>query len=389
MHYNKLTYGILSSLILLSNSVIAAEYLVDADLSPTLRYDDNVELREDKEGSFSTEITPTLFLSRATEDSFLGLDAGYRIEKFTSLEELDRQDPFLLFSSSATHERSEFGLDAEYSQRAQRTIAAEDTGDFASDATVTTRSIAPRYQYQLSARDFLYTNLSYQDRSYDDNEFLDNETYVITGGWRRNFTERLTGGLALTYIDYEAEAIDRTSEYDSYNLNVTSTYRLSELWSFAGQVGYRTLDSENSNINGFTVKDTSSGSLFSLSAIYEGYLNNISIEISKALNPSGEGVVNEQESISVDWQRQIASRLDFGFNASFQKTTSASDFDNTDRDYMTFSPSLRWRVEENITLNLGYQFRKQDEKGDTVQKAESNMVFLTLNYDWGGLLYSR
>ena len=48
MHYNKLTYGILSSLILLSNSVIAAEYLVDADLSPTLRYDDNVELREDK-----------------------------------------------------------------------------------------------------------------------------------------------------------------------------------------------------------------------------------------------------------------------------------------------------------------------------------------------------
>tara|TARA_R110000851_G_scaffold229829_2_gene382564 strand:+ start:6636 stop:7799 length:1164 start_codon:yes stop_codon:yes gene_type:complete len=387
MHYNKLTYGILSSLILLSNSVIAAEYLVDADLSPTLRYDDNVELREEEEGSFSTEVTPTLFLSRATEDTFLGLDAGYRIEKFTSLEELDRQDPFLLFSSSVTHERSEYGLDAEYSQRAQRTIAAEDTGDFASDATVITRSISPRYQYQLTARDFLYTNLSYKDRSYDEDQFLDNETYTMTGGWRRNFTERLSSGFALTYIDYEAESSNRTSEYKAYNLNVTSTYLLSELWSLAGQVGYNTLDSENTIINGSTFKDKSSGTLYSLSAIYQGDLNNISIEIAKALNPSGEGVVNEQESISVDWQRRIASRLNFGLLTSFQKTTSASDFDNTDRDYMTFSPSLRWLVEENITLNMGYQFRKQE--GDTTQDAESNMVFITLNYDWGGLLYSR
>ena len=383
----KLAYSILPSFMLLSNSVMAAEYLVDADLSPTLRYDDNVELREDKEGSFSTEITPTLFLSRTTEDTFLGIDAGYRIEKFTSLSELDRQDPFVVFSSSATHERSEFGLDAEYSERAQRTIAEEDTGDFASDATVTTRSIAPRYQYQLTARDFLYTNLSYQDRSYDDNQFLDNETYSLTGGWRRNFTERLSAGLALTYIDYEAEAANRTSEYEAYNLNVTSTYRLSELWSLAGQVGYNTLDSENNIINGPTFKDTSSGTLYSLSAIYEGDLNNITVKIAKALNPSGEGVVNEQESISVDWKRQIASQLDFGLLASYQQTTSASDFDNTDRDYMTFSPSLRWRLEENIALNFGYQFRKQE--GDTAQDAESNMVFLTLNYDWGGLLYSR
>ena len=383
----KFAYSILPSFMLLSNSVMAAEYLVDADLSPTLRYDDNVELREDKEGSFSTEITPTLFLSRTTEDSFLGLDAGYRIERFTSLSELDRQDPFVLFSSSATNERSEFGLDAEYSERAQRTIAEEDTGDFASDATVTTRSIAPRYQYQLTARDFLYTNLSYQDRSYDEDQFLDNETYSLTGGWRRNFTERLSAGLALTYIDYEAEAANRTSEYEAYNLNVTSTYRLSELWSLSGQVGYNTLDSENNIINGPTFKDTSSGTLYSLSAIYEGDLNNVTIEIAKALNPSGEGVVNEQESISVDWQRRIASQLNFGLRASYQETTAATDFDNTDREYMTFSPSLRWRLQENTTLNMGYLFRKQE--GDSVQDAESNMVFLTLNYDWGGLLYSR
>lgn len=378
---------LLPALTLHSSLSIAAEYLIDADISPTLRYDDNVELRENEEGSFSTEITPTIKFSRTTADSFLGLDAGYRIEKFTSLSELDREDPFARFSSSLTRERSVFGLDAEYSERAQRRIAEEDTGDFASDATVTTRGLTPSFQYQVSATDFVYTNLSYRERKYDENQFLDNETISLTGGWFRNFSERLSAGLALTYVEYEAESIDRKAEYDSYNLAVTSSYRLSEQWSMAGQVGYRTLKSENEIINGPTFSDRTSGSLFSLSAIYEGDLNNVTVELARALNPSGEGVVNEQDSLRVNWQRQLAARLAFGLAASYQQTESASDFDNIDRDYMTFAPSLRWDLQENVSLNFGYQFRKQ--KGDTVQDAESNMVFVTLNYDWGGWLYSR
>ena len=46
----------------------AAEYIIGADFSPTFSYDDNVELREEEEGSFVTKITPTLLLSRSVEN---------------------------------------------------------------------------------------------------------------------------------------------------------------------------------------------------------------------------------------------------------------------------------------------------------------------------------
>lgn len=392
MKYRKLSFAILPVLVIYSPLVSSAEYLIDADLTPTLRYDDNVELRRDKEGSFSTEISPTLILSRTTAQSVLGLDLGYRIEKFTSLSELDRQDPFVRFSSNVIRERTVFGLDAQYEEAAQRTIAEEDTGDFASDATVTTRALAPSIQYQLSERDFIYTNLSYLKRTYDDsdtlnNDFLDNETYSYTGGWFRNFSERLSAGLALTYATYEAESSVRESEYDTYNLAVTSEYRMNQQWSFSGQVGYRTVDSENSFANGVRLKDRSSGSLFSLSANYEGLNNEFLVTIARELNPSGEGTVNEMDSISFEWLRMLTERVDFTLNGLYQQTQDIDNFNNTERDFMSISPGLRWALQENVALNFGYQYRKQ--KGDNVETADSNMVFVTLNYDWGGKRFSR
>jgi len=385
------SYFILPAVVMYAPLVISAEYLIDADITPTLRYDDNVELLRDKEGSFSTEITPTLMLSRTTSQSNLGLDLGYRIEKFASLSELDREDPFARFSSSLIRERSVFGLDAEYSENAQRTIAQEDTGDFASDATVTTRALSPSFQYQLTERDFVYTNLSYLKRTYSgtslNDDFLDNETYSYTGGWFRNFSERLSAGLALTYATYEAESDFRESEYDTYNLAVTSEYRLNQQWSFSGQVGYRTVQSKNSFVNGETLKDRNSGSLFSLTTKYEGLNNEFSVAIARELNPSGEGVVNEMDSIRFDWLRMLTERVDFTLSGLYQQTQDIDNFNNTNRDYMSISPGLRWALQENIALNFGYQFRKQ--KGDNIETADSNMVFVTLNYDWGGKRFSR
>jgi len=386
-----LSFVILPAVVLYAPLVISAEYLIDADISPTLRYDDNVELRRNKEGSFSTEITPTLMLSRTTSQSTLGLDLGYRIEKFASLSDLDREDPFARFSSSLIRERSVFGLDAEYSENAQRSIAEEDTGDFASDATVTTRALSPSFQYQLTERDFVYTNLSYLKRTYSGTDvndgFLDNETYSYTGGWFRNLSERLSAGLALTYATYEAKSALRESEYDTYNLAVTSEYRLNEQWSFSGQVGYRTVQSKNSFENGETLRDRSSGSLFSLTTKYEGLNNNFSVALARELNPSGEGAVNEMDSIRFDWLRMLTERVDFTLSGLYQQTQDIDSFNNTKRDFMFISPGLRWALQENIALNFGYQFRKQ--KGDNVETADSNMVFVTLNYDWGGKRFSR
>lgn len=377
------------------NVAKAAEYIIGADFTPTFSYDDNIQLQENEEGSFATKITPTLRFSRSVENGSIGFNTGYRVERYASLSELDRQDPFANFSTSYNTERSNYGLKAGYTERAQRSIADEDTGDFSSNATVITKSLAPNYQYQFTERDFAYTSLNYSDRTYDTGGFSDNESLSLTGGWRRNLSERLTGGLALTYSQYESESEFLESEYDSYNLSVTSTYMMSERWSFSGQVGYRATDSETQSLlGGPNQTDRSAGSLFNFTANYLGELNTLTFSLSRSLNPSGEGVVNETDRLSFSWSRNIAETLSFSVNTTYQETQSADDLTNTDREYFTFSPALNWQLQRNLALKMGYQYRQQ--KGTsfvgfntTGDKVDSNMVFLTVNYDWDGLRFSR
>lgn len=379
----------------------SAEYIIGASFSPTLLYDDNVELREPEESDFYTRVSPTLEFSRAQENSTISFDLGYRIERYASLSRLDREDPFANFSSSYLTERSTYGLTANYSQNAQRDIADEDTGVFGSNATVTSRSIAPSYQYQLSAKDFVYTNLAYSERTYSSsgsdisgfNNFSDNETISYSGGWNRNFTERLSGGVALTYVTYEAESDITQSEYDSYNISLTGSYALTEKWSVDGSFGYRTTDSENTFGNGLASSDTSSGTLFDFSVIYLGEVNRLTLAISRSLSPSGEGVVNEQDQIALNWNRDLSERLSFSLDTTYQESTSVDQFSSIDREYLTIAPSVNWQLREKLSLDFGYRYRRQSgtvfgnfSNSDDI---DSNMLYLTINYNWDGIRFSR
>jgi len=394
MKINVIT-AILATALFHSNIARAAEYIIGADFSPTFSYEDNIQLQEDEEGSFATKITPTLLLSRSVENASINLNTGYRVERYASLPDLDRQDPFANISGSYNTERSSYGITAGYAERAQRSIADEDTGDFSSNATVTTKSLAPTYQYQFTERDFAYTSFNYRESTYDTSRFSDNESMSFTGGWRRNLSERLTGGLALTYSEYESESEFIESEYDSYNLSVTSTYMMSENWSFSGQVGYRTTDSETQSLQGGPLQsERSAGSLFNFSTNYLGELNTLSFSVSRSLNPSGEGVVNETDRIAFNWNRNLAETLSFSINTTYQESQSADDLSNNEREYFIFSPALNWQLQRNLALKMGYQYRQQ--KGSSFggfdtndEKVDSNMVFLTVNYDWDGLRFSR
>jgi hypothetical protein len=378
-----------------STSLVAAEYIVGASFTPTLSYDDNVLLNEDSESSFKTQIRPTLSFTRKKETSNLLFSAGMNVERYTDLKDLDREDPFANFSSGWNTERSNYGLSASYSENAQRSIAEDDTGDFSSDATVESINVSPTYRYQFTEKDSVYGSYTYSERTYTDSgvsqnafgsNLNDNKTHSITGGWQHSITERLTGGLALTYSNYESSG-NQQSEYDTYNFAVTSSYLLSEKWSLSGQVGYRTLENEITPILGPTVTDESSGSLFSFSSTYDGEINNVIFTLGRSLNPSGEGVVNEQDTISLNWRRSLNEKLSFSINTSYQETQTADDINTTDREYMQFSPSVAWRLQEDLTLRFGYEYREQ--KGTNVDAVDSNRVFLTLGYDWDGLRFSR
>ncbi|THK43073.1 hypothetical protein E8Q33_00025 [Methylophaga sp. SB9B] len=386
------------ALVLASQSTLltAAEYVIGAKFSPTFTYDDNVQLREDKEGSFFTRIQPTLVLSRAEANSKITFNTGLSVERYTDLKDLDREDPFANFSAGWNTERSSYGLSASYAERAQRSIAEEDTGDFASNATVESINFAPTYSYQLTEKDSIYASYNYSERKYSDTEtdidnplgtsFNDNKTHTVTSGWQRTWTERLTAGLALTYATYKSEGIQQ-SEYDTYNLAITSSYLLTEKWSISGQLGYRTLENEITPVLGPKLSDKSSGSLFNLSTKYTGEINSLSFSLSRSLAPSGEGNVNEQDRVSLTWDRKVSEKLSFNINTTYQESQTVDRFNTTDREYFQFSPGMSWKLQEDLNLRFGYQYREQksSDRGD----ADGNMVFITVGYDWDGLRYSR
>ncbi|ODN65365.1 hypothetical protein A9E74_02831 [Methylophaga muralis] len=107
---------------------------------------------------------------------------------------------------------------------------------------------------------------------------------------------------------------------------MTSSYLLSEKWSLSGQVGYRTLENEITPIVGPTLTDESSGSLFSFSSVYEGESNNVTFTLGRSLNPSGEGVVNEQDRISLNWRRDLSDTMSLTINTSYQENTNSGQY---------------------------------------------------------------
>ena len=221
-------------------------------------------------------------------------------------------------------------MSASYVEDNARNDAEENTGDFSSDATSRSRTLAPSLSYQLTEIDTLTSNFNYSERKYsttgeDDDGFEDNETKSVTIGWNRQFTERFTGGLNTTVANYQTDGLTFSTDDDSYNVSTYVGYQLSEVWLVDANVGFRRLSTERTANAGMVTKDNSTGSTFDVSTTYDKELDSVSLRYTKALLPTSDGDVNDQERISVTWAHELSEVLTASIAASYQESESASD----------------------------------------------------------------
>ncbi|WP_289281961.1 MULTISPECIES: hypothetical protein [unclassified Methylophaga] len=383
--------------ILFASSVNAAEWGIDFEADPQFKYDDNELLREDKKGDFSLKINPTLSLSRNLENSESRLRMGYRISRYQDLNDLDTENPFIGFSTSRSTERSSYGINLDYSERESRSIAEEDTADFSNTSTTTIKSISPNFSYSLTELDTITTSASYQERTQssttnnsllsNNSRLTDNETKSLNLAWQHQYSERLSGGISLGYVNYSAESESLDNEYDTYTAGFTSTYQLTELWVINGLLGARYLDSENTFSNGLTTTSSSSGLNYSLSATKNGELDSMSLSASRSLLPSSTGAVNEQDAYTLSYSRELSEKLKASVSTTYREYTSADDISSITTKYIDFSPSLRWDIYEKWSLAFGYRYRSIDESDG--KNVNSNSVSLNIDYNWDGIHFSR
>ncbi len=367
----------------------AAEWSLTSTLNPSATYDDNIFLTQNAQSSIHYTMSPTITGSRTVENSNVSLSLGYQIDRYTSLPSInDTENPFIRLNSFYTAERSQYGLSASYVEATSRSTALLETGDFATQSIYRTRAISPSYSYQLTERDSLSLNGSYSERLSSSTQFSDIETKSISAGWQRQFSERLSAGLTVAMYNYKSDGLTLLTDDDDYNVSTTFNYALSELWSISGAVGLRKLKGQRQSIiTGITTNDTSSGTTLDFSAIKTDDINSYSITASRALIPTGRGDVNQNDSISARWSHSISEQLTANLSGGYYQSTSAFDNNNTKRKNINISPSLRWQLERNLSLNVHYTYRKQTQ--DSGFSADSNAIGVTLNYNWDGIRISR
>lgn len=379
------------SLFVTAPAVNGAQWTVDFLGSPKFGYDDNVLLSEDKEDSFTLNVSPTISLGRAVENMVSSVDLGYSIERFTSISRLDSENPFIRFKTNYMMERTEFGLDASYVEDSTRNEAEEDTGNFSSDATSRTRAISPSVRYQLTEKDTLRASYSYSETEYsgdDFGDFDDSDSRTVTVGWTRQLTERLSGGLTGSASNYKTQGLTSSTDDDSYNLSTYLGYQLSQVWFIDANVGYRRLNTKTKQNSGTTETGSSTGSTFDLSTTYEQEVDTVSLRYTKQLSPSSSGAVNEQDSVILDWSHALSEYLTANLSASYRETRTASEqLADEKRENINISPSLRWQLDSKLGIDFGYHFKQQ--KRDDSRDTESNAVSVTVIYDWDGYRMSR
>tara|TARA_R110002074_G_scaffold364915_1_gene538514 strand:- start:28448 stop:29614 length:1167 start_codon:yes stop_codon:yes gene_type:complete len=387
--YKIISVALLSGLIM--PNVHAAEWSLSGSINPSLKYDDNIFMRdENKLADYQSSMSPTLTGAYKLENTQTSVSAGYVIDRYEASQQLDQENPFVRLDTQYQTERSNWGLGLGYTENSSRSEAEADTGtgNFETNSTVTTKSISPNYSFKVTELDSLSINVNYTDRAYSTTDFSNSKSRSLSTSWQHQFTERLNGGLSLSASNNKSDGLDLQTDDDTYNLSLISKYDLSEVWTIDGSVGVRRLNSRQTDAFGFVDKNTSSGVTLSFNVSYKHEVDTASLGLSRSVSPSSTGDVNEQDKLSLSWSRQLSERFSTSINGSIQSTRSASDNSSDKRDYINISPAVNWKMSPDTIISLSYNYRQQKES-EANTNASSNSVMLTLNYNWDGFTASR
>ncbi|MEW5009258.1 MAG: hypothetical protein AB1Y36_08245 [Cycloclasticus sp.] len=384
----KISFVFLLACIATSGSY-AAEWSLTGSVNPSAEYDDNIFMRdENRQGDYHFQVSPTLVATRKQENSESSLSLGVSVDRYEASQQLDQENPFLRFNTQLQQERARWGLALSYVESSSRSDAADDTGDFETNSTLTTSSISPSFSYQLTERDTVSLNASYAEKESSTSDFSNSTNKSLSSSWQHQFSERLKGGVSLSASNNKSSSLSNLTDDNSYNLSLTSQYRFSEIWALNGNVGLRQLDSQQTNILGVTDNSSSTGTSLGFTVSYSGEVDSANLSLSRSISPSSTGEINEQEKVSLSWSRELSETLSSHINASFQTTSSALDEGADKRENINVSPSLRWALSPDTTLSLAYKYRQQKES-NLGTRASSNAIMLTMSYDWHGFRIAR
>jgi len=384
-----------------ASSVQAAEWTLDGQVNQDMAYDDNIRMQsgEDKRSSFIYEFSPQLNAGYKSGATQLSANVGYGVEVYTNKLETVRHNVNTSVSGSYQTQSVNYGLNVSYNLQPARNTAADDTGNFNSDAARTSWSISPTIGYTLTEQDTLNASVQYGQSLYskDDNATIseslaDNDNIGFTLGWGHRWSEQYTTTLSGAVSFYKSDGDVRKTNNKNYSLTLGNSYQFNERWNVYLDASYRYTDSENT-LAGIVFNNTSQGFLINTALNYKGEVISSGLSFNQSMNPGGNGELNQQSKVALDFSYRLTETLTAQASTQYQKTKSVSTFIATnDRSNITANAVLNWKVTPFVFFNAGYTYRKQISDqllNGAADNPDSNRIMLTLGYNWQGLSLSR
>lgn len=377
----------------------ADEWGVDANINQSISYDDNVTMRRDAEGSFIYQVTPVINFFHRTPVSETSASASYGIQHFFDIPVLDTQKHQEYgFDGKYWTEKTTWGLTTSYNISPSRDFAELDSGDYETDSERKNFYISPSVSYRLSSQDTLLFSARYSNTRYSSTELNDNDDKGLDLTWSHEWTKRFRSSLNVFYANYESDGqyrgIPRSIDSDSFGVNLSSSYSLSETWKAFATVGGRVTNTEITRPNQFD-EDSSEGFLVDSGVSYLGENLSALLKLTRSLVPSAQGGLNEQSRFSLELDYQATERLSAAMLLSYQETDEEGDLlseEDTlrERKNLVFQPSISWKLDRDWAVSTSYRYRYQERPvNKRKEDAHSNLIMFSVNYSWPGLSVAR
>ena len=357
----------------------AAAWKMTGFIKQYLSYDNNFIMSHNPIGSFISKTIPMLNVTHQSDQWTIRANASYGEQAYSSSIGQNQNPQAYSINSEYKMERSTLGLIGSYSSQPTRGQAGMYSGNYTSNAMQELLMVSPSYSYQISERDFLTSTAYYRSMTYTKNDFTNSEGESINVGWRRKWTERLDQSILPTYSTYHSVV----STNDTFGVNLTEKYDLSEQWSLDGMAGVRATNT--------TVKTTgqmtkNQGWQASLNARYNGEKLRSSVSLRHLLMPSAWGTMYQQNYAMFKLLYPLSERFSSGLDATYVQAnridvSGGNNFTNT-----SLSPSLIYSLTQDCELSASYINRNLDFNTMT---ANGSVYMLTFVYNWPGFNLSK
>lgn len=378
-----------ASVALSQNLVLATQVQLD------VFDDDQFDLQTQDSGTKSVVYQPEMQLAYLGRQYQSSLDVGAAYNRFYD-SEIENTSNFnadwRLQRNTAT---SSFSFLAGFNQRLITDFLEFDDVSAAATDVVQTVEVGSIYSLNLSELNQLQLDYSYQETTRPNGSAgaaltPDAAQHGIAVQWLKVLSTRSNFGVAANYQLYkpidDGEVEVQRADVETTGLGLVGAYQINDRWDIRGDIGVNQAQIDDAGEllpdEELIIEDDDYLLAAALGVTYTGMRNTVSLDFSSGASQQLDGVVDNQRSGSIRWNR--------AFNERWSSELAGRYFsaERNDRVNVNFEASLNWQQSERLLLRLNYLYRTLDfeeldfDGTDLAARSASNRVTLTAEYSF-------